>query len=264
MSTISTAASSGNSAATFLANTLSTPAKDAPQFSDTAGGSDRGAATNVQLSDNVKAILAEATTDQVVAERLQSFVELRRSGESADSSSTGDTSKIDVNQAFQQLTGGSPASDASQADQPVQVARSFATGLKADGYTIAALASDVDGSSRITIFGPNGFNFLDEHFGRSDEFVGGLQGGPGLSESVAETGNVEYISIAQNSAATTSVEASSAAGTLSVSSVTAQSSSVTIAIDFNTGSISLAQSETASTSITAQISQTGSSVSTVA
>ena len=264
MSAISTTASSGKSAAAFLANPPSTPVGDAPQFSDPAGEGDRGAATHVQLSDNVKAILARATTDQVVAERLQSFVESRRSGGPGNSPSMGDTSKINVSRAFQQLSGGSQASDASQAEQSVQLVRNFATGLKADGYTIAALASNVDGSSRITIIGPNGFNFLDEHFGRSDEFMGGLQGGPGLSESATKTGNVEYISITQNSAEATSVEASSAAGTTSVSWATAQSNSVTIAIDFNTGSISLTQSETISASITAQISRAGSSVSTVA
>jgi hypothetical protein len=177
---------------------------------------------------------------------------------------TGDTSRTNVSRAFQQLSGGSPPSDASQAEQSVQLVRNFATGLKADGYTIAALANNVDGSSRITIIGPNGFNFLDEHFGRSDEFMGGLQGGLGLSESATKTGNVEYISITQNSAEATSIEASSAAGTTSVSSATVQSNSVTIAIDFNTGSISLTQSETISAAITAQINRTGSSVSTAA
>jgi hypothetical protein len=266
MSVTSVASSTGTGLAALLsAGTPSTAASSDPASSgasSAAAGDDRGAATNVQLSDHVKATLALAETNQSLAGRLQALVQAGRASNGQGSQdSTAPTP--DVDQEFQALSGGTDASDA-QTPQPVQVVRSFDTGLKADGYTISALASDQTGSARIEIVGPNGFSFLDEHFGWSDEFVGGSSAGPGSSESEYQAGNVEYISIAQGAAASSSTTTTSSAGSTSTSSAAAQASTTTIAVNFTTGQISIAQAVAAQASATAQINQPTPSFSTVA
>jgi hypothetical protein len=249
--TAATSSISSSLVAVASAGALSVSASDATSANplSTTSGDDRGAATNVQLSDHVKAILTRAETDQSLAARLQTFVQSRRTG-NGQGSQPATTAAPDVDAEFQKLTGGTVAVDA-QTPEPVQVVRSFDTGLKADGYTISAMASDRDGSSRIEIVGPNGFSFLDEHFGRSDEFVGGSSAGPGYSESEYQAGNVEYITIAQAAAASTSTETSSSAGSTSTSSTIAQANTTTIAIDFTTGQISVAQTAAAQGTATA-------------
>jgi hypothetical protein len=230
--------------------------------SNDAAADDRGLATNVQLSDKVKATLAQAKTYQAVGERLQAFIQARHAGGGESPQATAG-SKTDIDTAFQELSGGTAAGD-SQTPEPVQVVRSFDTGLKADGYTISALASDRDGSSRIEIVGPNGFSFLDEHFGRSDEFVGGSSAGPGYSESEYQAGNVEYITIEGAAAASASTTTSSSTGSASTSSTVAQASTTIIAVDFNSGQISVAQAAAAQATAAAQISQPAPSFSTIA
>jgi hypothetical protein len=259
MSVASVTSPAGSSLAALLS------ARAAPASSGTSSaavGDGRGLATNVQLSDKVKATLAQAETYQTVAERLQAFVQARHAG-GGDSSQAAAGPKTDIDKAFQELSGGTATID-SQTPEPVQVVTSFDTGLKANGYTVSALASDQTGSSRIQIVGPNGFSFLDEHFGWSDEFVGGSSAGAGSSESEYQAGNVEYITIAQAAAASSSTTTSSASGSASTSSSLVQASTTTIAVDFNTGQISVTQAAAVQAAIAAQISQPAPSFSTVA
>ena len=256
--------SSSDTSTTAGPPTAAPPTASAPA----SDSNDRGPATSLQLSDKVKSILAQASSDAVVAERLQAFVQSRHTGGgssdgSSDGSSTSQSATIDVNQSFAELSGNAGSSGASDIDQPVQVVKSFDTGLKADGYTISAMASGIDGSSRIIIFGTNGFNFLDEHFGSEDEASNG-QAAPGTTFSEVQRGNVEYVTINQASAAATSVQTSSAAGSTSASSIASQSSTVTIAVDFSTGAVSLTQAVATSVATTAQITQPSPSFSTLA
>ena len=265
MSVAPVTSSAGSSLAALLSPSAAPVSSSDPASSGTssaAAGDDRGLATNVQLSDNVKAILAQAETYQAVAEKLQTFVQARHAGGS-ESPQAAAGSETDVDEAFQELSGGTDAGD-SQTPEPVQVVRSFDTGLKADGYTISAMASDRDGSSQIQIIGPGGFSFLDEHFGRSDEFVGGSSAGPGYSESEYQAGNVEYVTISGGASVSTSTTASSSSGSASTSSTVAQASTTTITVDFNSGQISVTQAAVAQAAITAQTSQPASSFSTVA
>jgi hypothetical protein len=279
MSAISTATSYASDISSLLLSNSSdasaSSAAAAPAAPDpSSDSSDRGPATNVQLSDKVKSILAQANSDAVVAQRLQTFVQSRHTSSSSsdgssDSSSSSQSTTIDVNESFAELSGNTQATSDPSGQTPVQVVKSFATGLKADGYTVSAMASDIDGSSRIIIFGTNGFNFLDEHFGSEDEASNGTAPTDGGSVSEYETGNVEYITINQASAAATSAQTSSAAGTASVSSTASQSSAVTIAVDFNTGQVSLTQASltqavATSAATTAQITQPSPSFSTFA
>jgi hypothetical protein len=213
--------------------------------------------------------LARASSDQDVADRLKAFVQSHRigggnDGSAQDGSSANQGSKVDVNQSFEQLSGGSPASGDSQDLQPVQVVKSFATGLKAGGYTISALASDRDGSSRIAIFGPDGASFLDQRFGTTGEFSGFSNLGPGVTAQEYQSGNKEYITFSQDDAASVSVSASSDAGAISATSTATHTSSVTFVVDFNTGGISLTQSEAVSVSTTAQVTLPGSTFSSLA
>jgi hypothetical protein len=80
----------------------------------------RGPATRVDLSDKVKGILARANTDQDVADRLKAFVEAHRidtTNGSAQDTSSDQGSSTDIDQAFEQLSGGGPAQDDSQPAQ---------------------------------------------------------------------------------------------------------------------------------------------------
>jgi hypothetical protein len=75
----------------------------------------RDPATRIDLSDKVKDILARASTDQDVADRLKAFVEShRRDGSAQDSSPSDESSSTDINEAFDRLTHGIPAADDSQ------------------------------------------------------------------------------------------------------------------------------------------------------
>lgn len=260
--------SSSNITALILADAAPSSTDSGPPASDATGGSnndDRGAATNVQLSDSVKTTLARAKADQALADELQSLVEAQRTGGTGNLSPAGNSSKTDsdIDQAFEQLSGeNAQVADSSQFT-PVQV-HSFSTGLEADGFTVAAIANANTGSSSIEIVGPNGFSFYDNHFGWSDEATGGLTGGPGRSDQEYQSGNVEYITLSQSEASATSTTTSSNAGITSASTVAAQSTSVTIAIDFTTGAIGLTQTQASFASAAQQSSQPTRSLSILA
>jgi hypothetical protein len=87
---------------------------------------------------------------------------------------------------------------------------------------------------------------------------------PGESGGGYQTGNVEYFVFTQNDAAAVGVTSSSNAGVPSASAAAAHSASVTIAIDFTTGSIQMTQSEASLASTTAQIGRPSSPLSIVA
>jgi hypothetical protein len=220
--------------------------------------SDRGPATSVQLSDKVKAILAQASSDAVVATRLQNFVQSQRSGNAATtSSSNSDNSSVtaqttDVDQAFAQLTGSStqPAADSSG---PVEATHDFSNGVKFGGYTLGVVASAETGSSRIELIGPNGLSFFDFRFGTSAE-ASGASVKDGTSISSSQQGNVEYITISQSQAAAASTTVSTGNQTASSSASIAQSSQVTFAIDFSTGSIQATETDSLTASSTSSFS----------
>jgi hypothetical protein len=234
----------------------------------------------VQLSDKVKAILAEAKTDQSVAERLQAFVQSRRAdkGEGAQADAG---SKTDIDKAFQQLTGGNtqvvdgtqtpslapspaPSSVPSPAPSPVEPAINFADQAQIAGFSVAVTADAKTGAFTTIINGPDGLSFSDQRFGRGDE-VGGSQGvGPGTAVGSYQAGNVEYVTFTQSEAASVSFSTSSDAETVAASAAAAHSYTATFAIDFTTGSIQVTQSDISTASVTAQISQGNSSLSIVA
>jgi hypothetical protein len=234
----------------------------APGIPDIGSGNGHNPATRVDLSDKVKHILARASSDQDVADRLRAFVNSHFNDGSSSSRS------YDVNKGFAQLSGASWGDDGSQGDSqddaPVEVEQNFATGLKADGYTISAIGRARDGSFQIQIVGPDGNSFLDRRFGTSGEFstFGGI--GPGEAAQSYQRGNKEYITFSESEAAATNITASSDAGFVSATSAATHTASVTFVVDFSTGAISLAKSESTSVSTTVQIGTPGSTFSAVA
>jgi len=252
-----------------LSSLLFTDTSQAPS----SGGGDVGAAsghapaTRVDLSDKVKDILARASSDQAVAERFAAFVESHRSA-GADAASKGGRSwshhGYDVKKGFAQLSGAAWGDDGSGDNAPVEVEKNFATGLKAEGYTISAIGRARDGSFQIQIAGPDGNSFLDRRFGTTGEFstFGGI--GPGEAVQSYQRGNKEYITFSDSEAAATNITASSDAGFVSATSAATHNSSVTFVVDFSTGAISLAKSESTSVSTTVQIGAPGSTLSTLA
>jgi hypothetical protein len=275
MSAIGTVSATGSNPVGLLpANTPSSPSTDpaASDASNAATGDSRGPATDVQLSDKVKAILAEARTDQSVAERLQAFVQSRRAdnGEGAQ----GDAgSKTDIDKAFQQLTGANAqAADGTQTPtpipspvpSPVEPAINFSDQAQIGGFSVAVTADAKTGAFTTVINGPNGLSFSDQRFGRGDE-VSGFQGiGPGTAVGSYQAGNVEYVTFTQSEAASVSVAASSGSESFAASAAAAHSYTATFAIDFTTGSIQVTQSDISTSSVTAQVNQGTSPLSVVA
>jgi hypothetical protein len=235
--------------------------------SESSTGSDRGPATNVQLSDHVKAILTQATNDRVAADRLQEFVASRQTGSTGRASPASDSSKTDrakIDTAFEQLSGGdAQATDNAPAFSPVEPAHNFSSTLQAAGFSISVTANAETGAFSTIVNGPDGLSFFDKRFGQNGE-VSGISGlPPGASGGETQAGNIESFTFTQNEAAAENVTTATNAGVTSASAAVAQSTAVTIAIDFNTGSIRLSQTEVTA-SATAQLSQSTSPLSILA
>jgi hypothetical protein len=268
MSTISTTASSGNTIAALLADIGSTPTEAAPSqpSAGKAAASDHGPATTVQLSDDVKAILAKAQSDQAAADRLQSFVASRRGNVgTTPAATTGAASKNDIDKTFQQLTSASSAStDDSNELTPVEPTHSFSNVAQFAGFAASVHANAKDGSLSVQINGPRGLEFSHKRFGQTGEIAGfgysGMVPGPIYGVGDWDRGNVEYVSFAENDAAAVSTSISTDGATASAGAVSAHASTITFAIDFSTGSIQMTRSD----AYAAATAQTSSSVSVVA
>jgi hypothetical protein len=218
-----------NSTVALPASTISSPAL--PGRHD-----GRDPAIRIDLSDKVKSILARASSDQDVADRLKAFVDAHRididDGSQQDTSSSDQDSSTDIKLAFEQLSGGGPAADASQ---DFQVTPGF------------------DGTS-----------FLDHRFSSTGEFSGFSDVGTNVAVQAYRRGNKEYITVSESEVAATSVAASSDAGQVSATSTGTHTQSLTFAVNFKTGAISVTQSEFTSISTAVKIGQPISSFSTFA
>src|SRR5215469_8306950 len=95
MSTIGTAASYASDISALLSGSADTQPPATASNASASGNADAGSdptrdpATRVDLSDKIKDILARASSDRDVANRLKAFVESRRAG-NADGQDTGD------------------------------------------------------------------------------------------------------------------------------------------------------------------------------
>jgi hypothetical protein len=271
MSAITAASSSDSQAvAALLSSNSSTGAAASAALAKSGAASGAGSAsvadgggkpaTIIDLSDHAKSILARAETDQVVADRLQAFVQSRRAGATASAPSTsaksnppaGGGSKVD--QAFAQLTAVSVnLTDQPPSFAPVEPAKDFSSSLSFEGYTLSVSADAGTGAFSAALDGSKGTIWTDQRFGQNGEVAGGTAiPVPGGGVGDAQIGNFEYVTVFQAAAEATNVTASSDAGTISESAASAQSTSLTFAIDFTTGAIHAVKSEQSVAATSAQ------------
>lgn len=231
-------------------------AKADPNKSDTPADSGDEAATVVDLSDHAKTILAKAQTDQVAADSLQAFIDAHRAGKPDNTSNKGGTdntpksSASTVVETYQRLTAATAVTVDPQALAPVDPKVSFHNSLQIDGFSISVSADASTGAFKTSVYGPQGMYADDQRFGRNGEVGGGsVPNGVGMM-SAQTADNKEIITFYSTDVSAESVSASSDAGTLSASSVSAHSWSRSFAIDFNTGAISTTENDLTLTAIT--------------
>ena len=243
-----------------------------------------GPVTVVDLSDSAKATLAKAKWDQVAADRLQSFVEAHRVNGNATGSKTAETDSLqnilDANAqpAVTQTTTGSSKIEAIVAQittaaatepQPFQTftpTKSLSNSVTYGGFTLTLATNASTQYYGIELSG-DGVQAFNKHFGPSAG-AGGSDGlPPGVGISIGTNGNNEgedAITITRNVATATSAASSSSAGSISTSSLDAQSSSITFLVNYATGQISVAQSSAALSARSTQVGAPGSRLSTLA
>ena len=120
---------------------------------------------------------------------------------------------------------------------------SFSNTLQIGGFSISVRADAATGAYATVVNGPDGFHYLSKGWGSGGGWAGGGPTGPGTSLSGSQSGNVQTITISRNVAAEADVTASSGAGTVSASVSSAESDSVTFAIDFSTGTITASEAD---------------------
>jgi hypothetical protein len=298
MATISaTAPSIGNALAQLISGGSGgplTPAATNPNSassSTTASTGGVGPATVVTLSDQAKATVAKAQTDQAAADRLQAYVEAYRVNPNDTGTKTSASGSLQsILDANTQATGTPPANaqpttgskveaivaqitalaDANQPQpfQPFTPTKSLSNSVTFDGYT---LSLDTNASTQfygIELSG-NGVQAFNKHFGPSDGAGGATQlpAGVGISTGIANNNNeaADAITITQNIATASSASiSSSSVGSLTTSSVNAQSSSITFLVNYATGQISAEQSAASVSAQSTQVGSPGSAPSTLA
>jgi hypothetical protein len=261
MSAITAANSPDNQAiASFLRS--NSPASAAPASTDstkadTPADSGDEAATVVDLSDHAKTILAKAQTDQVAADSLQAFIDAHRAGKTDSASGKGGTDNTSkssgstIVQTYQRLTAATTVTVDPQALAPVDPKISFHNSLQIDGFSISVSADASTGAFKTLVYGPGRISADDQRFGRNGEVGGGsVPNGVGMM-SAQTADNKEIITFYSTDFSAESMSASSDAGTLSASSVSAHSWSRSFAIDFNTGAISTTENESTLTATSA-------------
>jgi hypothetical protein len=232
-----------------------------------------GPATNVSLSDHAKAVLARAKSDQVVATRLQAFVEAHRNGRKGDTDGAGNTtsSADKAPPSLGKFTGQDgtiygvivtptePGSAVLTAVPIVDPKISFSSQLEAGGFTISATADASTGTYSMQIDAPDGFHWSDQKLdpGPGPDSTTGLVPAGGLIVSGAGPGNIETINFSENSATAASVTTSSDAGSLSVAQATARALAATVTINFSTGTIQINGSSATATSQWASLNLSG-------
>jgi hypothetical protein len=266
MSTVGTTSVTGGNLAALIANaSSSSPSDPAPSGTpSTTPGNNRGPATHVQLSDEVKAILTKAKADQSAADRLQSFVLAQRTG-NTESSQANARPKTDIDKAFQRLSGGgAQTADDPQAFTPVEPAINFSDHEQIGGFFVSVTADAETGAYKTEINGPDGLSFSDQRFGQNGQVTGFTGIRPDITASSYQTGNVEYVTFTKNDAAAASATASSGSDSVATSATATHVSSVTFAIDFTTGKIQTTEADASTASASAQVSQKTSPVSILA
>jgi hypothetical protein len=248
-----------------------------------------GPATVVTLSDQAKVAAAKAQSDQAAADRLQAYVEAHRvksSGTGTKATATDSLqsildagtqpadaqpaepttgSKVEAIVAQIKATANANAPQSFQAFTPT---KSVSNSVTFNGFI---LTLDTNASTQyygIELSG-NGVEAFNKHFGPSAGAGGAttLPPGVGISIGIADGNNEaeDAITITQNLATASSASVSSpSAGSISTSSVNAQSSSITFLVNYATGQISVEQSAASVSARSTSVGSPGSTLSTFA
>lgn len=250
------------------ASTLAAASTDTSSASTPASTDDSGPAAFVTLSEQAKAAAAQrAVSDQAAAEQLQAFVAAHRvngtGSRQADtqSASTQPTSSSKVAVIVAQIKTLASANEPPPF-QSFTPTKSISNSLTVDGFTLT-LETNASTQFYGTELSGNGTQVYDKHFGPSDEAGGGTGAGAGVGISSEELDNneaLEAITVTRNVATASSASVSSSAGSASISSVNAQSSSITFLVNYATGQIS---AEGTAASVSARSSSVGSPGSTL-
>ncbi len=207
---------------------------------------DSGPAAFVTLSEQAKAAAAQkAVSDQAAADQLQAFVAAHRVNGSGSqladtqgaSTQPASSSKVAVIVAQIKTLASANEPPPFQSFTPT---KSISNSLTVDGFTLT-LETNASTQFYGTELSGNGTQVYDKHFGPSDEAGGGTGAGAGVAISSEELDNneaLEAITVTRNVATANSVSTSSSAGSTSISSVNAQSSSITFLVNYATGQIS--------------------------
>jgi hypothetical protein len=260
---------------------------DSASSSTAASTGNSGPATVVTLSDQAKATIARAQSDQVAADSLQAYVEAHRAtGNAAKGALTGSLQSIlDASNPSpatqptdpQPTTGAKVATivaqittlaDANQ-PQPLQTftpTRSLSNSVTVDGFTLTLGTNASTQYYGIELSG-NGVQAYSKHFGPSAGGGGATALPPGVGIGSAMVDNneaLDSITLTQNIATASSASSSSSAGSISTSSVNAQSSSITFLVNYATGQISVEQSAASLSAQSTRVGSPGSTLSTLA
>jgi hypothetical protein len=285
-----TAPSIGDSLAQLISGGSSGPLTPAADSTDSASSSTStptggaGPATVVTLSDQAKAAVAKAQSDQAAADRLQAYVEAHRVDPTKTTATDSLQSILDTNTQPadpQPTTGGSKVEAivaqiktlaSANAPPPFQAftpTKSPSNSVTLDGFTLT-----VDTNASTQFYGiqlsGSGTQFNDRHFGPSDEWTGGGGLSPdvvgvGISSGMVDNNEaLDAITVTQNIAMASSASSSSSAGPVSTSSVNAQSSSITFLVNYATGQIGVQQSAASVSAQSTSVGSPGSTLSTFA
>jgi hypothetical protein len=252
-----------------------------------------GPATFVTLSNQAKAAAAaRAQSDQTAADRLQAYVEAHRINRTGNGTNktTATGSSQGILDANTQSTA-TPAADTpptggtkvaaivaqiktlAGADDLPQIktftpTKTLSNGVTFEGYTLTLSTNASTQYYGIKLSG-NGVQADSQNFGPSAS-VGGSSGGrPGVTISTGIANNLDEslgaITITQNVATASSASASSSsAGSVSESSLDAESSSITFLVNYATGQISVEKSAASVSVRSASVGAAGSAFSTLA
>jgi hypothetical protein len=259
--------------------------KSAASAPSATSADDSGPATFVTLSDQAKAAAAvRAESDKSAADRLQAFVEAHRTKRTKTSAPGGLQGILDANTQtttaaadtspgagtkieaivaqIKTLTGG----DLPQI-QTFTPTKSLSNSVTFEGYTLTLSTNASTQYYGIQLSG-NGVQADSQHFGPSAS-VGGSSGWrPGLTISSGIANNfdesIDAITITRNVATATSASDSSSAGSVSESSLDADSSSITFLVNYATGQITVQKSEASVSARSVSVGAAGSRLSTLA
>jgi hypothetical protein len=264
-----------NAASPAPANADATSAKTAAADSSSSSG---GPVDSVHLSDQAKATLARAKTDQVAADKLASFVQSLRNQKHPSQTSSGKTpsSSSQTPVTFEELAGisqtsvtatrsttnsnnappsGGDQAAADWANYRYEPKVTFSDTLQFNGFSISASANANSWNSDVQISGPDGLKAWNTIWGGGKDAP--TAGGGGGTNNASTTfssqiiDNKLIVTFISASAAVSETATHDASGSAAQSTAASQSSITNIVIDFETGKISAteAESSVAATSI---------------